>query len=352
MEVRKQCIEFIESIKIPDNLPLVDEQRMVTDLFQYCSKITPTNLYRYRSCNEQHISAFEKDQILLTSPTLFNDPYDSLLYINRKSLLETLKDKSAVNIGQKLVSDIEFRTEQEEIFGKEFIANILLNQMSDEEYEINRVRSYDFHSRFLDSLISMTLKKLKQTSHIGCFSEVNNSIIMWSHYANNHSGFVLNYDFNSMFEMEVTIKNKKYYTSHFLDKLIFPVNYSKKRYDATQYIDYHMVYNFLKREDINKDIPFFDKLFYYKTLLHKSTDWEYEREWRIIKLNSDFTNDKVQKVELVNYMRPKDIYIGHNTSDNDKNRLIEISKRKNIRVHQMFLELFESEYKLSSKRII
>ena len=52
-----------------------------------------------------------------------------------------------------------------------------------------------------------------------CLSENNSSVLMWSHYADNHKGICIEYDFES-------IKNNKliYYS-------LFPVNYTAKPID-------------------------------------------------------------------------------------------------------------------------
>lgn len=344
---------FIDSVSIPGNLSREEENKIMVDIFNHCKKSTPKNLYRYRCCNNLNFEALANDQVVLTSPLLFNDPYDSLLYINRNSLLEKLKSPlDNENIAKKLVSNSEFRLQQEELFGEEYIHKIIDNPIHDEDYEEFKKRSLIFYSNFLDQLIAVSLKKLKQSSYIGCFSETYESILMWSHYAMNHTGFVLNYDFQSQFEIEITVGDKKHIGSHFIDKQIFPVHYSQNRYDATEYIELHMIDNFFNQIGIDYNIPFFDKLFYYKFLLKKSLNWKYEQEWRIIKLNPEFQDDEQPKFEVIDYVRPTDIYLGYEISNTDRKKLIDIAKRKNIKVHQAALDLFESKYKLSSMRIL
>lgn len=53
----------------------------------------------------------------------------------------------------------------------------------------------------LSKFLMQTPIGLKQMSAVACFSEAINSIIMWSHYTQNHEGFALEYDFNVLTEV-------------------------------------------------------------------------------------------------------------------------------------------------------
>ena len=64
----------------------------------------------------------------------------------------------------------------------------------------------------------------KRYSAIACFSESVESVLMWSHYANSHKGFALDYNFRPT--LEQPIKNVG----------LFPVVYSKERFDISDYI--------------------------------------------------------------------------------------------------------------------
>ena len=85
---------------------------------------------------------------------------------------------------------------------------------------------------------------------ISCFSENDKNILMWSHYANNHEGLVLEFDVAETIET-------------FLPA--FKVNYSSK-YSTLSYLNKN------KKEHL-------------ELLTTKSVDWEYEEEWRIIRVN-------------------------------------------------------------------
>ena len=85
-----------------------------------------------------------------------------------------------------------------------------------------------------------------------CFSECNNSILMWSHYAENHQGFCVEYDFN----------NTR------IEKSIRKVNYSNIRK--------HIPSTFA-----DGDAKTANELIY-AAACRKSSEWSYEKEWRFV----------------------------------------------------------------------
>lgn len=350
--LRYEFRKFIENIRIPEDISILEESRIVNEVFQYSKKITPENLFRYRECSARNIIAFENDLIYLSKPTKFNDPYDSLIYINRQILEEEIKKVSNVqdfNRMERLIQDENFRKEEEEKLGVDFIREIISNYIasgSPKSFSKSFLENLENQYLFiLDNIISQSVKALKQSSLVGSFSEKVDSILMWSHYAMNHSGFVLNYNFKKLYSIETPIKNIK--ATYFADKKLFPVIYSNDRFDATEYAEFHFIDDFQKRSGINLKQSFYDKLFYYKILLYKSLDWEYEKEWRIIKqTNIDFTDNKPDFETLENII-PEEIYFGLHIEKEQKEKLITLADKKGIRKYQMTIEHYEKSYKLN-----
>jgi len=348
MKNRDQLIDYLLEIQVSCSLSLDEEKKIVGEIFKNCWDTTPENLYRYRSCTDYNYEALLNDKLILTKPTLFNDPYDSLLFIDKHSILQTLKNGEQDNVDfiGLIKSNIQFREEQEQSLGKELVerfANLKPYKSKIEEL-VSKQLSIKKILTEAEVFIETSLKSLKQSSLVGCFSEDVSSILMWSHYAQNHKGFALNYDFKSMYYIDVGIPNVV--GSHFVDKKLFPVKYSDERYDATAYIDFHMLDAFYKSVDLEYHEPFFDKLFYYKIQLLKSKEWQYEKEWRIIQQTNIDLFDGKPDFHYVENISPKEIFLGANINNADKDILIEISKKKNLPIFQMELDLFSKSYRL------
>ncbi len=135
---------------------------------------------------------------------------------------------------------------------------------------------------------------------ITCFSEKSDSILMWSHYANKHTGFCVEYDFNKCYKLEALIN-------------LWPVLYSIERpllpmglFDFTDPND-------VKLRDIQNFIPDLTML-----LLSKSNIWDYEKEWRIVGLQNQLTDGHLLDLHIVSH-----IYLGANISEENVARIRE-----------------------------
>lgn len=83
---RKEFQDILESIKIPEGTLAEDLQRLVSPLNKALLQMAPERLFKYRSCCDNHISAFEKDEVWMSTSDLFNDPFDTLIQFDEKEL--------------------------------------------------------------------------------------------------------------------------------------------------------------------------------------------------------------------------------------------------------------------------
>lgn len=103
---------------------------------------------------------------------------------------------------------------------------------------------------------------LQYMSYVSCFAEKYNSMYFWSHYAAQHTGICIEYDFE-------------------MDLNIFPVIYTAKP------IDFPYI------------LPGFIK----------SMDWKMEKEWRYMSLNEDRVKEHSTGF-IDNFIEPKAVYFG------------------------------------------
>ena len=201
-------------------------------------------------------------------------------------------------------------------FISQFSHALDIDGMSSEE--VNAIKS-KFDS-MTDEVLAKGRRIISDQFRITCLSERNDSPLMWSHYANKHYGFCLEYDFTP------TITAKRYRDLLAAQLMLFPVNYSEERPLLSKAI-------FGSKANIqyikNKTMPpdFIENLLY--GLLFKSNDWEYEKEWRIFQIAPDSPTMKLPKARKV--------YLGVNIEAHAKDRIVEIAQQKHIPVFQMFL---------------
>ncbi len=117
--------------------------------------------------------------------------------------------------------------------------------------------------------------KIDNQMGITCFSSSSDIPLMWSHYANKHTGFVVEYDLNKLSIQDA-------------EKLAFlmPVKYSKYRPNLDHHILEHID---LLNKEFNYQDTFLGTMI--STIYTKSNIWSYEKEWRNLVLTS-YTNKR------------------------------------------------------------
>ena len=135
--------------------------------------------------------------------------------------------------------------------------------------------------------------------------------LMWSHYADSHKGFCIEYDFSSLCEEVEKI-------------LVLPVVYAKNRV----MFPWEVV---MAEDKESKGIKNRAARTEILSLLTKDDVWEYENEWRIITLNQyGIVNIKMPPISC--------IYLGVHCSEENKQILVEIAMERNIPVKQMSVD--------------
>jgi len=158
----------------------------------------------------------------------------------------------------------------------------------------------------------------RESRVVSCFSKKNNSILMWSHYANKHTGFCLGFK---------TIRPNKYHLVNIIDdESIDNIEFRNKKYIPLLKVEYlprkTRPFNPLNDSD---DILL-------KNILQKADVWSYENEFRLV------IKPKHYKENIVKYSKEilSDVYIGYNTSDSTIKEIISILKfsyKKYIKIH-------------------
>lgn len=153
---------------------------------------------------------------------------------------------------------------------------------------------------------------LSDLFYIGCLCTDYKNRLMWSHYADSHRGFCIEYDYSS-------------YGDKDSDILPFPVIYSKYRIKAPWKIAI-------------ENTPKNEKEAYQKimlALLTKDSAWEYEKEWRVLISSDDSKELRSAPISC--------IYLGALCSEKNKKKIIKIARNLNVPVKQMTLDRGEFE---------
>lgn len=329
---RHKYQEILESIKIPDEASQEDMLTALRPLNIALLQLIPERMYKYRNCTEQHVSAFEKDEVWLSTSDLFNDPFDTLIKYDEgkiRSAFDSVMQPSIQEAMLRYFAD----------GGK--ISEPVNNLVSFTDIENMRAKAAELLSQgkvlaptkeqmismiiFREGIIGMLPKMAQRFSSAVCFSEAIDSILMWSHYSYNHTGFALGYDMRPFL-----LPNNE-------GLGLYPVIYSEKRYNAEEFLLY------LFGSMIQAPVHLTDKMSSIKLLSYKSLDWQYEHEWRLIK--SDTSNLYEGHSEPI-LLKPNSIYYGCRIAQEDYMKLHEIARRKGIEEHFVTLDNASDEYKM------
>ena len=333
--VRDKFKEILDSTVIR-NYDSPDENNAKIKTF--CKKVQelkPKSLFRYRNYNNDTVEAFKNDLVVSSKSADFNDPFDCLIQVDPDDIINEITNPKN---RWKLQKWLDYNPKLVEIIPKKNLKriNALLTMKDTTYFNFIQKRMPQFRKHVLQ-VIKQAKGFLRTYPHIACFSETPTSPPMWAHYADLHKGFVLEYDFKDYFTPCLNCKNTCIFRHY---ELLYPVIYTKTRFNAKDFFSSYWSHVILMNAPVNVFIPKDDELAIYKTLIHKSKDWEYEKEWRIISHCEAYPMLK---------QRPIAIYLGAQMEDSNKNHLIQIAKKLKIKRFIMDIDITSPEYKMTPK---
>jgi len=266
----------------------------------------PDRLYKYRKFSPEHLDALKRNVLWISSPNQFNDPNDSAVsfdpdrfFMEDQSIEEfvsSFKDfERTVNAG----GNFQFKKLVRPVQQGEWRRKVITELLADIDHQ-NKEKIINYLDKFINTINADSVKKMSDAIRQGfsvlSLSETQLSNLMWSHYSNSHKGFVIEYDFSKL---------------HYNDlrrRLCFPVFYTKKFRDATRYL-------------AHRDMCEFNNLFGQYMCLMKQSEWEYEREWRII--HAIGPSNANREIEMP---MPSAIILGAQVRDVDEYTMRELCK--------------------------
>jgi hypothetical protein len=220
----------------------------------------------------------------MSPPNLFNDPFDCRIY----------EDMSWLHDAEKRQHYIE----ESLLKSKE---HILKNYKSEDEARKVITENVSFPNYFQKKSQETQDEYTDKYIGIASFAENCDSILMWSHYANNHKGFSVGFDERKM-------------KASGIFGLCESVTYTENM--PNYYVD----------ESRTTKI---------RAELYKSIEWEYEREYRAISLFFDERNRNPKRTVNFKDSYVKEIIFGLLMPEEHKAEITEIAKQKNIPLFQM-----------------
>ena len=167
--------------------------------------------------------------------------------------------------------------------------------------------------KLLDDWEQKVSVRMAELFLVGCLCTSYKNRLMWSHYADSHKGFCVEYDFSEP-------------NAETLNMLPLPVMYSEKR----PLIPWEAAFEKTPEnmEETWRQLAI--------GLLTKDSEWSYENEWRILINSTETSEVKMPRISCV--------YLGASITEENRNKILDIARRKHIPVKQMKVD--RGEYDL------
>ncbi len=121
------------------------------------------------------------------------------------------------------------------------------------------------------------------------------------------------------------------------------MQYTDRQTDMTDEVLAYLRVNMLGGTVDNRTDASINPIKLRKVLTEKSTEWQYEKEWRLIP-----RIPSIEKPSMFSYLicKPKAVIIGSKCHEEDRKRLIDICETMEIPVFGIFLSETEPSYRL------
>ena len=305
---KRQQINRIHSLlrKLDGSEPLSIEQMMKYEksLYDTIDACIPKYLFKYRVLNNDNIDSFINDKVYLSDPSVFNDPTDSMAYVDPEETMNTI-------LGFGRIIDADDFDENHEI------------KINPDEDLVKRVE--------IGNNAISTINYIRSRVKVTCFSENIGSSLMWSHYADNHKGFALRYKVKP-FELIECNSCKEDMVCHRRTFPFYPVIYKDKRFNVSKYAVARALYKDYDPEHDDRYVPV--PLI---PLLQKGEDWAYESEWRIL------CHDLQRKFIS---MKADALFLGEAIKSEDAIKLARIAREKAIPINKMVIDYLNPKFVL------
>jgi hypothetical protein len=263
------------------------------------------HFYKYVTAGTGRI-VLESGMVRWSTPALLNDPFDMQFAFQVRCDLEALRPKIYLKIWQHYFGELldkpvnAYGRAIREARGK---VPIMTLQELIVHQEPGMAEAFEILLSAVDRLNTMVFDEQLSNSKIFCVSDLPTSILMWSYYAQNHSGLVLRFNDDA--------KN------NLLEKKIRPVRYVDHMpalFDEESLSDFLAGYGLVNPQQVRDNI-----------IWTKSSHWAHEHERRL------FTDDPDVAPFVDMPFGPEGldaVIFGVRTSEVDRSAITEVVKSK------------------------
>jgi len=234
---------------------------------------TPSKLYKYQPFNLYSLLNLTRRELYFSKPENLNDPYDC------DPPFEITKTDRTQNNKKALFDKVKnYEVRKSGIDGSMF----------DQLYSTNGKPDDRFRRKYIDNPKPIQAQ-ISEKIGVTCFSERADNLLLWSHYADKHQGFCLEFEVHTLL-------------NDYPETKLYKVKYPK----SNKLIRFSIL-EILNNPDLLE-----------KILTRKSYSWHYEQEWRL------FCRTGGNETFRYNPKTVTNIYFGKNMAYKHKEIIISI----------------------------
>lgn len=313
-----------------------DWEALVERVRNNLSYIPRKKLYRYRQSTNREIATLSKNSIWLSNPDSFPDVFDATIplpddlviasdYAFRftaevayKAWVETAEEGETIPSKEDFIQAIYATKEKYPSLAK---LEDRMREIYGSEYEQVRemTRVTPKHNELIAKLSDNAIELFqhlgqfpRKTMAIASFTTDKDNRSMWENYANDYTGFCVEYDFH--LQMTTVNSQEAWDILHFL-----PVQYCAKR----PVFDHAQTLQNIVMQDTKQAVAHIDPEEYlkqgYLAVTTKLLDYRSEKEWRLVMPN------KYHGLYAFPYVSA--IYLGKDMPENKIEKLLAVSKK-------------------------
>lgn len=263
----------------------------------------PRYLYRYRPMSLNSVQALQENRLYFSTSDYYDDPFDTFINVQISGIREEfdMVKKMGKKNFEHALPQISKLLDLNEDQAEEITAQII-----DNVYKIiENPESCDRIQRYFRNIRN----EIKKETISVCFSESWKNESLWIKYAQQHRGFVVEYDLN---------KNENLLCGQYIQckncimaknniRQLYPMYYSEKSYDATKYAQFLSICKnlLLEEKDYDKIMKLLGNQIWEreKITLIKKICHSYDQEWRML------INQPVRMPVYIEWI-PSAVYLG------------------------------------------
>ena len=291
----------------------------------------PKLLYKYRAFDDFSFDMIKNDYVYLCPAKRLDDPTECDVSFDLQDIYDMQNDGIKLQCVEKIIEQLKPKTSFENYKQVQNIIYGIINRdgtvkpnsMLNVSFELQKLAPNADIASIVNWIVRIPneigkpeikgqIEKLfkigynaKEETGICSLCESNGVLEMWKEYANRNTGYCIEYDISN----------------YVFNCGIFPVIYQDDR--QTNILE-QIVYNFIGQMifGISNGQIDADKTQFMRLFLTKNTKWGRQREWRLL----GGANERIKAPKI------KAIYLGTDCSIENKKKMQQIAKSKNIEI--------------------